>query len=423
MNQPPLSSTKLLHLLERESANREATALSNQSSGLRIALYSHDTMGLGHKRRTLLMAQTLAQAIPNSSILLITGMVEASLADLPVGIDYLALPALKKQSDGQYGARRLGLALADLVLLRAKTIRAALDAFNPDVLIVDNVPRGAMRELDLTLDFLRRRRQTLCVLGLRDVLDAPQVVRQQWQQADNEAALRQYYDAIWVYGDPKVYDLAEEYSLPPDIAAKIRYTGYLDACQRLQHAPAQPSPQLAQGPLALCLVGGGQDGAALAIAFAQSTLPAGWQGLIVTGPFMPSESRQQLQALAAQRPQLQIAEFVAEPARLLQQADAVVAMGGYNTTCELLSFNVRSLVVPRIQPRQEQLIRAQRLSQWGAVDMLHPHDLSPARLSAWLSAPDPARPAIREFLDLSGLDRLPALLAELILPAVRDQAS
>lgn len=74
---------------------------------LRIALYSHDTMGLGHKRRNLLIAQTIAQSPLPTSILLITGMGEASNFDIPHGVDYLALPALHKQVDGKYQSRRM----------------------------------------------------------------------------------------------------------------------------------------------------------------------------------------------------------------------------------------------------------------------------------------------------------------------------
>ncbi|MGK7958735.1 MAG: glycosyltransferase, partial [Crocosphaera sp.] len=41
---------------------------------LRIAFYSHDTMGLGHKRRNLLIAQSLAHSPLNTDILVISGM-------------------------------------------------------------------------------------------------------------------------------------------------------------------------------------------------------------------------------------------------------------------------------------------------------------------------------------------------------------
>ena len=42
-------------------------------------------------------------------------------------------------------------------------------------------------------------------------------------------------------------------------------------------------------------------------------------------------------------------------------------MGGYNTICEMLSFEKPALIVPRIQPRREQWIRVQKLSELGLM--------------------------------------------------------
>jgi predicted glycosyltransferase len=392
---------------------------------LRIALYSHDTMGLGHKRRNLLIAQALRQALPDSSVLLISGMAEASDSNLPDGIDYLTLPAWQKTADGEYESRRLGLSVEDLRLLRAKTIRAALKAFNPDVFIVDNVPRGAMQELDLALELLRRR-PTRCILGLRDILDEPQAVRRQWRQAKNLPAIRRYFDGIWVYGDPAVYDLAATYRFPADIAAKIRYVGYLDAQVRLDAASASPVTA-PKPPFALAMVGGGQDGVDLAKAFAQSKFPSGWQGILITGPLMPQAHRQALHDLAAQRPHLTVLESHPEPTQLLAQASAVVAMGGYNTTCEILALGTPALIVPRTQPRREQWIRAQRLHQLGLVDVLEPEKLSTPAITTWLHTVanhrPSQRPIARNCIDLNGLKRIPQYISQLMARTGQDQAS
>ena len=45
-------------------------------------------------------------------------------------------------------------------------------------------------------------------------------------------------------------------------------------------------------------------------------------------------------------------------------------MGGYNTFCEILSFNKRALVVPRTEPRKEQYIRATQAEQLGLLKVL-----------------------------------------------------
>ena len=64
-------------------------------------------------------------------------------------------------------------------------------------------------------------------------------------------------------------------------------------------------------------------------------------------------------------PYLEVIEFDNRMEELIAGAKAVVAMGGYNTYCEILSFDKPALIVPRVKPREEQLIRAQpRCRAW-----------------------------------------------------------
>ena len=142
----------------------------------------------------------------------------------------------------------------------------------PDVLIVDNVPRGALRELDSTLHHLRKAGRTRCVLGLRDVIDEPAAVKIEWNRLANEEAIRDFYDEVWVYSDPAVYNLVLEYRFSEEVASKVRFTGYLDQRARFGLPGENEACPLAARDLrgseyVLCTVGGGQDGANLAEAF------------------------------------------------------------------------------------------------------------------------------------------------------------
>ena len=128
----------------------------------------------------------------------------------------------------------------------------------------------------------------------------------------------------------------------------------------------------------------------------------------------PLAERKQIQRLAQHNPQLQMREFVSDPVPLLRQADYVVSMGGYNSVCEILALHKRALIVPRTQPRQEQWIRAERLQALGLLDVLHPDDLSPQRLSRWLATTDPTAPATDNAIDMNGFTRLPRLVSELL---------
>jgi predicted glycosyltransferase len=394
--------------------------LRERSRKLRVALYSHDTVGLGHMRRNLLIAQTLMRSESPPVTLMVSGAREASTLPLPRGVDCFTLPALTKDGEGRLRARDLELAMPEMVRLRSRAIAAALEAFEPDVLIVDKVPRGAVFELDRGLRALKAQGTCRCVLGLRDVLDDPDTVRREWRESEFEEAIRSYYDAVWVYGDPVLYDQVREYGFAPDVALKVRYTGYLDQRMRLRdEAPEGDSLLTAlglppRGPVILCQLGGGHDGGSLAEAFVNATLPPGASGVLLTGHYLPSEARTRIRSAAAERPWLRVLEFVAEPSPLIRRADRVITMGGYNAVCEVLSFEKPALIVPRIRPRREQLIRAERFREHGLIDVLHPEQLTPDALSQWMARDLVLRPSVHAAFDWNGLAKLPRYLQDLL---------
>ena len=394
---------------------------------LRIAIYSHDAMGIGHVRRNLSVARALggdrgsSAACAGPSTLLISGVCEAGAFELSTGVDWLTLPALRKDSMGGYQSRRLPLPGTDLLGLRSAIIEEAMRAYDPDVLIVDKLPRGVGQELDGALRMLRARGRARCVLGLRDVLDEPATVRRDWARDDGEAAVADFYDAIWVYGSPQVYDPALEYDLPPHVVAKLRYTGYFDAAA----AEAGRTPQggtrdplaalhLSSGAFALCMVGGGEDGVVLAEAFTRAPLPRGMNAVLVTGPFMPADVRARIAYEAEGQPRLRVVGFSTATDVLLRRASRVVAMGGYNTIWEILAHEKPALIAPRSSPRQEQLIRAERLRDLGLLDLLPPARVTPAAIGEWLASDLPPKPRARDLVDMHGLRRLPGLLDELL---------
>lgn len=387
----------------------------DSATKLRIALYSHDTMGLGHIRRNLLIAQALTAPPTDASVLMITGIRQAGAFAAPPGVDFLTLPAYYKDSGGAYQSRSLALSAAALAQLRSETIRAALTNFAPDVFIVDNVPKGALNELVPALDELGRHGRTRCILGLRDVIDEPAIVQSQWLQRKNFDAVRDYYDAVWVYGDPAVYDTGSEYDFSTELLGKMRYTGYLDPRRpgQARGAPGDPDDlKPNDGAYVLCVVGGGQDGAELARAFSAAKRPPGTRGLIITGPFMPDSERRWLAQRATEGAGLTVLGFVPDPMPYMVKAQSVVAMGGYNTVSEILSMRKRALLVPRCTPRKEQLIRAERLKALGHIDYICAEALTDAGISDWISAPAPTH-ANRTAIDFKGLDRIPHFLADL----------
>ncbi len=299
--------------------------------------------------------------------------------------------------------------------MRSEILRSTIESFQPDVFVADKVPLGVGGELEPALQVLKSH-NAHCVLGLRDILDAPAQATRDWRQQQYDRAIREYYDSVWVYGDQRVYDVAREYGLQQDVASKLQYVGYLDRSQssgRCSKRADLPPEHLAssQNRIALCMVGGGEDGALVASTFAKSNFPDDMVGVVLTGPYMPLSLREQLHDLSVERDQLTVIDFMKSPEWLIEKADRVVAMGGYNTVCELLSYEKSCLIIPRVTPRQEQLERAKRLRDQRLLEMLHPAELSTKTLSAWLNKSLEAPTGVRDRIDLGGLNRLPDLVA------------
>src|SRR5438552_3170571 len=151
----------------------------------------------------------------------------------------------------------------------------------------------------------------------------------------------------------------------------------------------------------------------LAEAFVAADFPPDTTAVMVTGPLMPWETRQRLHRAAQRRTRFELLEFVPDPVPLIERADRVIAMGGYNTVCEVLSFEKPALIVPRVT-EPEQGIRARRMQELGLLDVLHPDELSPQALTEWLARDPAPPPPPRGRVDLGGLTRIPGLLAELL---------
>ena len=113
---------------------------------------------------------------------------------------------------------------------------------------------------------------------------------------------------------------------------------------------------------------------------------------------------------------IELRHFETDMEALLSNAAAVVAMGGYNTFCEILSFNKPALIIPRTSPRREQAIRATRAAELGLVDMLGMSDLANTeRFAAAIRDLPDRRPPFdsRHGLFLDGLENIAARVAEI----------
>lgn len=363
----------------------------------RIALYSHDAAGLGHVRRNLLIAGTLAER--GNDVLLVSGSPEATSMARPPGIDLVTLPALRKDVDGRYAPRHLSIGLEELLRMRRNLVASALTSFVPDLLVVDRHARGFRGELEPALDQLT---QTRVVLGLRDVLDAPDRVRAEWHDQGIGQALDTWYDEIWHYGDARLYHPLHAAEIIPPVP--VRSMGYLVGDR--PPAAIRGHDDHSGPPFVLCMVGGGSDGHHLADAVLDAPLPEGLRLLVVTGPQMAAVDRRRLASRAAARDEVTVVSYLPDPERLLRAASSAIVMGGYNTVCELLASRTPALIVPRDRPRLEQTVRAEALRAAAGFAVLTPADATGGRIGGWLEAAVQGERPRRHTVDRAGLARI-----------------
>lgn len=397
---------------------------------MKLMVYSHDAFGLGNIRRMLTICEYLLRTLPNISILVVSGSPALHTLKLPEGLDYIKLPCLGRNTSGQLEARYLKSMPETLVQLRSHLILTAAAHFQPDVLLVDKKPQGLRNELKETLGYLSRNRpNTKRVLLLRDILDAPAATIQQWQNNNYYQLTQQHYDQVWVVGTPEIFNLPDEYNFPLPLRRKVKFCGYLSrGCGRTPRAVLRQQLGAAPDePLVVVTPGGGGDGQELIKTYlesvAQQTAAAKPipKTVIISGPEMPAEQQQQFQTQVAVYPQLQLLEFSDDLISYLNAADAVVAMAGYNTTCEILSLRKPAVVIPRTRPVQEQWMRAKRFADSGLLYAIHPQKLTPQILSQTLNQALTAKPYAINSFRLDGLPHI-AQLMQILIPSASHTA-
>jgi len=381
----------------------------------RILMYSHDTFGLGHLRRCRTIAHALVEDYRGLEILIISGATIAGAFDYRARVDFVKIPSVIKLRNGEYESMERHRGLEETLKMREAIIRHTAETFQPDIFIVDKEPMGMKGEVESTLTYLKTRGTTL-VLGLRDVMDAPHLLDAEWKRKNVMPKIAQYYDHIWVYGPPDFYDPLVGLETPEAVRNKMSFVGFLQ-----RNVPREETvARRPEGDYVLVTTGGGGDGADLVrdvLNAYKEDRSLDHRALVVLGPYMPARKRLKLTRKASTLPFVEVIEFDNRMEELVAGAKAVVAMGGYNTYCEILSFDKPALIVPRVQPREEQLIRARRATELGLIDMLLPEEAAdPMRMADALRrllVRQPPSVTAHESIRLEGLPHISQIVGRL----------
>ncbi|MDJ0648500.1 MAG: glycosyltransferase [Xenococcaceae cyanobacterium MO_188.B19] len=353
----------------------------------RIMVYSHDAFGLGNIRRMLSICQYLLKSISNLSILLISGSPMVQSFRLPMGLDYIKLPCLNRGCSGKMAVKYLNADIDSILQLRGELILAAAKNYKPDLVLVDKKPLGIQGELEPTIDYLKTNLlETQFVLLLRDILDTPTKTIKEWQTENYYYQVESVYDRVLVVGMQKIFDICQEYQFNDAIASKVRFCGYIRKKSGLKNRRTIRHELNIKPDEKLVLVtpGGGEDGYFLINNYLTGLeqnrdrfQAEKIRSLIFCGAEMPPDQQQQIYQQAAKYPEVTVREFTDDMMSYINTANLVVSMCGYNTITEVLQKGKKAIVIPRVKPGQEQLIRAQSMAKVGLIKMIHPELLNP----------------------------------------------
>ena len=204
----------------------------------RLLIYSHDSFGLGHLRRCRAIAHALVERYRHLSVLILSGSPIIGSFDFKARVDFVRVPGVIKLRNGQYTSLQLHIDIEKTLEIRSSIIQHTAEIFDPHVFLVDKEPLGLRGEVRATLETLRAR-GTRCVLGLRDVMDEPLSLVDEWRRKGVYPALNALFDDIWVYGRPELFDPVREIPGMGPFAEKTRFTGYLR-----RTLPSEAPPQV-----------------------------------------------------------------------------------------------------------------------------------------------------------------------------------
>ena len=391
-----------------------------RNSTYNVLMYSHDTYGLGHIRRTMAIASHLLG--PGINILILTGSPIAGRFSFAEQIDFVRIPGMIKKTNDEYLPLSIKINARHALDIRKNIITATAKTFQPHLFIVDKEPLGLKKEVLPTLQWLRRcRPETRSILGLRDIMDDAETVKRDWREKKVYDHLENLYSEIWIYGIQDFYNPIVEYDISDTISRKMHFTGYIprkipgkDAVNKVKKEIGLKDSE----KLVVVTTGGGGDGYRVMDTYL-GTLESfsgspPFKSVLITGPFMPKNERRDVFTRARQLG-VRTYHFYRQMEKIFAAADIVVSMGGYNTLCEILGQGTISLVVPRETPRKEQIIRARAFARQNLVDYIpwgeFNSEILRQKLFALLENPEPYHEAISQFR-LTGIETMQRRLHE-----------
>ncbi len=365
----------------------------------KLLAYSSLQFGMGHEIEVLAVLREVRARCPDVELLLVAGKPLRAPHLQPDDLSVIVLPPAER-----YGKSRG---------LRSAMLETIIGHYQPDLLYLEEEPAGYNGELLPALASLGSLpHPPRVVLTVRDILNDPANTRSYWRAWRHDMALVRYVDRVLVFGEASIFDPVVEYGWPASVAARTTMCGYYDLTGN-RRPPTEVRDLIppGDGPLVVATVGGGADGLPLLLATAAMlALPkmTGWRAVLVAGPMASPIAVGRLRNATHNLPDVVVEREVGDMPGLLEAADVVIAMAGFNTVCQVVALGKRAVVVPRRHNEQE--LRASLFAARGIFRTIPWPELEPVRLAAEARAAL-AGPGPEGHLEFKGLERAGAILA------------
>jgi predicted glycosyltransferase len=372
----------------------------------RVFFYVQHLLGIGHLARASRIASALAAN--HFDVTVVTG--GSSVPGFPgPDVKSLALPPLFAESAGFSGLvdQHGNPADDDYLARRRELLLEAFRTTQPDVVIIEAFPFGRRQmrfELMPLLDAIERSKpRPLLLTSVRDIL---QERMKPGRDQETVSLINKHFDHVLVHGDPSFVALQDTFPLSGEISDKIIYTGLVAG-----PPPGEPSEVFD----VVVSAGGGAVGTELIRSALYTARNSNFGGAwcLITGPKIPETD---FAALAAEAPDnVSLLRFRRDFPSLLKGAELSISQAGYNTVCDLLRAQCRSILVPFTAGGEtEQSVRATRLEALGLAIALPENGLNGDILSeAIRAAMDQPKPPSHR-LDLDGAKRTAEILRQLL---------
>jgi len=342
-----------------------------------VMIYVQHLLGIGHLRRSWLLARALADS--SIKVALVSGGMPVSGLSM-AGLQFYQLPPVRcldanfdrlVDEQGQTVSETWKASRRDQML-------DILHSIEPQILITETFPFGRRMMRFEVLPLLKAAMQLeqppVIAASIRDIL---QPKTRPGRNKEILGWLKAYYDQVLVHGDPKIASLDISFPFTSAMVEKLNYTGYIS------NRPSDNGTG-SVGYDEIIISGGGGAASLHLLKTAIAAKPLSklrhhcWR--ILAGNNPGRDSLASLRQLASDGV---IVETNREDfPQLLKNCSVSVSQAGYNTVMDILQQKARAVLVPFAEADElEQSLRAECLAQMGRVQKLDESSLSAQKLA------------------------------------------